>query len=217
MYELIVFDCDGVLVDSEALVIEVEAQMLSAAGFDMSVDEIASTCVGLNYRDMMALIEDRFGRPVPAGFSENVQARALESFPANLRPVSGIDEVLARSAVRRCIASSSNLDRIALSLDITGLARHFSPTSVFSSQMVTNGKPAPDLFLLAAEEMSVTPDRCIVVEDSPHGVAAARAAGMDVIAFTAGSHVRQPLIDRLTEAGPDHFAHTAEELASVLG
>ena len=216
MFELVIFDCDGVLVDSEVLVIEVEAAMLAEAGFDMSADEIAATCVGLSYGDMMALIEQRFGRPVPDGFSERVQAAALEAFPDHLRAVPGIDSVLAQSTARRCIASSSKLDRINLSLGITGLDRHFESPSIFSSQMVTNGKPAPDLFLLAAKTMSVASERCVVIEDSPHGVTAALAAGMDVVGFAGGGHIRPALIDRLRDAGATSIAHTASELTEEL-
>ncbi len=212
----IVFDCDGVLVDSEAIVIEIEAELLTAAGFAMTVDEIAETCVGLSYGDMMAMLERRFGRPVPEELNARIQADALAAFPDRLKPVEGIDDLLASSSGPRCIASSSDLDRIRLSLEVTGLDRHFDASLVFSAQMVSRGKPAPDLFLHAAEGLAVQPTNCVVVEDSPHGVTAALAAGMDVIGFTGGLHARPSLTTRLEAAGAKTIARSATELKDVL-
>ncbi len=212
----IVFDCDGVLVDSEAIVIEIEAELLTAAGFAMTVDEIAETCVGLSYGDMMVMLKERFGRPVPEELNERIQADALAAFPSRLQPIDGIEELLTKSSRRRCIASSSNLDRIRLSLRITGLDRHFDPDRVFSAQMVSRGKPAPDLFLHAAKGLSVAPEKCVVIEDSPHGVKAALAAGMGVIGFTGGLHARPSLTTRLEQAGATTIAKTTTELQDLL-
>jgi len=214
--ELIIFDCDGVLVDSEAVVIEIESRLLTEAGMAMTADEIADTCVGLSYPDMMRLLEERFGQPVPPGFSEEIQEAALAAFPAELAPVPGIAVLLADSPLPRCIASSSNLDRIQLSLEITGLDAHFDADRVFSSQMVENGKPAPDLFLHAANQCSTAPKDCIVIEDSPHGVQAAIAANMDVIGFVGGGHARPSLTERLSAAGAKTIAKDATELATLL-
>ncbi len=215
--ELIIFDCDGVLVDSEALVIDIEAQMLTAAGFPMTPDEVAETCIGLSYGSMMAMLEERFGQPVPDTLSEAIQAQALAQFPGRLQPVAGIADVLGRLDLPRCVASSSNLDRIELCLGITGLRQEFVEGSIFSAQMVERGKPAPDLFLHAAASMGVAASRCVVVEDSPAGVAAGVAAGMPVIGFLAGGHVRPSLGPRLTQAGASTLARTGDELAPLLG
>lgn len=210
--ELVIFDCDGVLVDSEAIVIEMEAALLTEAGFPMTVDEVAETCVGLSYPDMMAMLEGRFGRPVPDDLSRRIQSDAMAAFPDRLRAVPGIEAVLRGLDLPRCVASSSNLDRIRLSLGITGLTPHFRTDHVFSAQMVERGKPAPDLFLLAAERLGVNPARCLVVEDSPHGVAAAVAAGMDVVGFVGGGHARPSLRTRLEAAGATRVVEHAGDL-----
>ncbi|MGB5757748.1 MAG: HAD family hydrolase, partial [Acidimicrobiales bacterium] len=190
---MIIFDCDGVLVDSEVIVIEVEAELLTAAGFPVTADEIADNYVGLSYPDMMGSLERRFGRSVPPGLSEQIQRAALDAFPGTLAPVAGMTALLEGIEGLRCVASSSGPSRIRLSLDLTGLDRFFDPDHLFSATMVARGKPAPDLFLLAAERMDVSPSRCLVVEDSPHGVTAARAAGMDVVGFVGGRHARPSL------------------------
>lgn len=213
---LIIFDCDGVLVDSEAVVIEIEAKLLSDAGFTLTADEIAETFVGMSYVDMMAIIAERFGRPVPDSLSKTIQQDALAAFPSRLQAVAGIKDVLAASTAPRCIASSSDLDRIRLSLDVTDLATLFEEESVFSAQMVERGKPEPDLFLHAAKQMGFDPADCVVVEDSPHGVHAAVAANMAVIGFTAGAHVRPSLVGRLVDAGADAVASNATELLAAL-
>lgn len=210
--ELIIFDCDGVLVDSEAIVIEIEAALLTEAGFPMSVDDVAERCVGLSYPDMMAMLEREFGRPVPDELNQRIQHDALAAFPERLRPVGGIDTLLDGLALPRCVASSSDTDRIVLSLGLTGLARHFAPEHIFSAQLVDRGKPAPDLFLLAAERLDTAPERCLVIEDSPHGVAAAIAAGMDVVGFVGGGHARPSLRARLEAAGARRVVADAAEL-----
>ncbi|MEM9566336.1 MAG: HAD family phosphatase [Actinomycetota bacterium] len=214
--ELVVFDCDGVLVDSEVLVVDVEARMLTEAGFPITADEIADHFIGLSYGSMMAELARRHGRAVPDDLSERIQQAAIDRFPDHLRPVPGMPALLAGSERPRCVASSSDLDRIALSLQLTGLDVHFAADRVFSAQMVERGKPAPDLFLLAAETLDVETAACLVVEDSTAGVVAARAAGMDVVGLVAGGHARPNLGDRLTEAGARRVFTTVEELAGHL-
>ena len=213
---LVIFDCDGVLVDSEALVVEHEARLLTEAGFPMTVEEVIETCVGLAYPDMMEMLHTRFGKPIPHDLSEEIQAAALASFPDHLLPVAGMAGLLGSLDQRRCVASSSNLDRIELSLRITHLLEHFAPETLFSAQMVTNGKPAPDLFLHAAEQCGAQPEECVVIEDSPHGVTAAVAAGMHVIGFVAGRHCRPSLVPRLEAAGANQIAADASELQELI-
>jgi HAD superfamily hydrolase (TIGR01509 family) len=212
--ELVIFDCDGVLVDSEAIVIEIEAALLTAAGFPLTADDIADRFVGLSYPDMMAALQADFERPVPDGLSEKIQADALAAFSDQLQPVVGMAEMLAGDDSARCVASSSDLDRVELSLDLTGLANFFDPAHVYSAQMVENGKPAPDLFLHAARQLGADPAACLVVEDSPHGVAAARAAGMDVVGFVGGRHARPSLRTRLEAAGAELIVENPSELAT---
>ncbi len=217
MQQLLIFDCDGVLVDSEYLAVLAEVEVLANAGFSMTEDEIASTCVGLSYPDMMALLEERFGEPMPEGLQVRLEEAAVAKFPAELREVAGMGEFLDRSDITRCVASSGTPERIALSLGITGLDRAFRPDAIFSSKFVENGKPAPDLFLHAAAEMKFDPADCIVVEDSPHGIAAAKAAGMTSVGLTAGGHMREPGIDALKSAGADHLVASVAELELLLG
>lgn len=214
--DLIVFDCDGVLVDSELIAVEVESRLLTEAGFPMTADEIAETCVGLSYASMVKLLEERFGRPVPESLNQQLQTETLAEFPRRLQPIAGIAELLGDSTIDRCVASSSDPDRIAFSLELTGLTDQFKPDQVFSATMVERGKPAPDLFLHAAATVGHHPSRCLVIEDSPHGVTAARSAGMDVVGFVGGGHARPALADRLRTAGAavvvDHHDHIAELL-----
>ncbi len=134
---------------------------------------------------------------------------------AELEPVDGIAEAVAAVTVPRCVASSSDPDRIRRSLELTRLSGYFG-THLFSASMVTRGKPAPDLFLLAARAMHSPPNRCLVIEDSTHGVAAGVAAGMTVIGFTAGSHCNAGLVDRLIEHGAADVAETSEALLALL-
>lgn len=214
--ELVVFDCDGVLVDSEALVVHVEAEMLTAAGFPITAEQILQRFTGLSCETMLSAIGEEVGRPVPKTLVEGILRESMALFPARLEAVPGIPDVLAQLEKRRCVASSSDLERIDLSLRVCDLARHFPPESLFSAEMVQHGKPAPDLFLLAADRMDVAPADCLVVEDSPHGVQAARAAGMAVVGLLAGGHVQPGLDRRLEEAGATRVFQTAAELGRHL-
>jgi HAD superfamily hydrolase (TIGR01509 family) len=214
--DLVIFDCDGVLVDSEAIVIEIEAELLTEAGFPMSADECADKCVGLSGTDVGRMLEAEFGRPLPDDLYPRIERGALARFRDDLRPVTGMPELLTALDLPRCVASSSDLDRIKLSLDLTGLTRHFDPAAIYSAQMVTRGKPAPDLFLHAAGLLGATPDRCLVIEDSPAGVAAALAADMSVVGFTAGTHARPSLEQRLRAAGASTIFERADELQGLL-
>lgn len=214
--EAIVFDCDGVLVDSEVIAVRIESMMLTAAGFPMTFEEVASTFVGLSEASVMRLVEERFGRPVPPELNDQIHAHTLAAFNGELEAVAGIDALLAATVVPRCVASSSTLDRIILSLKLTKLDQHFATEHIYSAQMVERGKPEPDLFLHAAQGLGVDPAACVVVEDSPHGVVAGVAAGMDVIGFTAGLHSTPDLADRLRTAGARRIAETAGALGDML-
>lgn len=214
--DLVIFDCDGVLVDSEIIAVEVDARMLTAAGFPMTVDEVAETCVGLSYTDMAVMLEQRFGRPVPPELSQEIQKVTLSEFPSRLKPVAGVTQLLAGLDRERCVASSSDPARIDLSLRTTDLDRFFTTGRIFSATMVENGKPAPDLFLHAAATVGHRPERCIVIEDSPHGVTAAVAAGMAVIGFVGASHARPSLVERLRRAGADTVVDSHEAVAEIL-
>lgn len=214
--ELLIFDCDGVLVDSEVIVIEIEADLLTAAGFPITIDEIADRFVGLSYPDMMQTLAADHGRQVPPELSARIQRDAVAAFPERLEAVAGMTDLLTGLTAPRCVASSSDLDRVRLSLEVTGLTSHFDPAHVFSAQMVERGKPSPDLFLHAAAQLGVDPTHCLVIEDSPHGVSAAIAAGMRVIGFVGGQHARPSLTRRLADAGASTIIDHPRDIAPHL-
>lgn len=213
----LIFDCDGVLVDSEIIAVEVESRVLTEAGFAITIDEIVERYVGLSYGSMLEGLEEQFGRALPDGLLSTVQQLVRDEFPARLQPVRGIDAMLDRSVLPRAVASSSDLARIMQSLELTSLDRHFDDSLVLSAQMVENGKPEPDLFLLASAALDAEPRSCLVIEDSPPGVVAARRAGMSVVGFTAGEHATASLGARLREAGASHVVSSAPELEALLG
>ena len=213
---LLIFDCDGVLVDSEVLAVKAEESVLADAGFPMTAAEIVDSCVGLSDAAMIALLEERFSKPVPDGLAQKLKEEAISLFPTELREVPGMSDFLSSSDQPRCIASSGTPERIALSLGITKLDELFAADAIISATMVVNGKPAPDLFLHAASQMGFAPQNCIVIEDSPHGVAAARAAGMDVVALTAGGHMGEGILAKLTAAEPTLTVATTGELALAI-
>ena len=187
--ELVIFDCDGVLVDSEPLSLDVLVRVLRTAGVEMDAEEATERFLGKSLMTMTKILHDDFGLHVDEPFLEDMRRDLYQRFEAELQPIAGIAGVLDALDVRRCVASSSQMERIRLSLTITGLIDRLDP-HIFSATMVTNGKPAPDLFLHAAGVMGVAPEKCIVIEDSPAGVVAAKAAGMRVFAFTGASHAR---------------------------
>jgi HAD superfamily hydrolase (TIGR01509 family) len=189
---LLIFDCDGVLVDSEPVSISVLLDMLSHLGVAMGEEEAYERFLGRSVASMTATLFEDYGVETDIDFLDHMRATLFERFRTELRPIGGIGETLDMLLpLRRCVASSSQPERIRYSLGLTGLIDKFEP-HVFSATMVKNGKPAPDLFLHAAREMGVEPRHCIVIEDSPAGIAAAKAAGMGVFAFTGGSHARFP-------------------------
>ncbi|MGJ4944073.1 HAD family hydrolase [Bradyrhizobium sp. HKCCYLS1011] len=184
--ELIIFDCDGVLVDSELLSCQSLADGLAVAGIALSLDEALKLFLG---RSTKAVLEHyrSLGRELPESFLADLKQRVRDSFSASLQPIPGIAALLSTLTVPCCVASSSDLDRIKFSLQFTGLIDHFGDR-LYSAEMVARGKPAPDLFLLAADRMGIPPARTLVVEDSVSGVMAAKAAGMTAWGFTGGSH-----------------------------
>lgn len=214
--DLVIFDCDGVLVDSEVLVLGVEAEIFTAAGFPITEDEIAERFTGLSYARMIRELAQDFGRPISETLSRDVQEAALARIATDVEPVAGMDGLLSRLTHQRCVASSSDLGRVSLSLGVAGLLHYFDPQNLFSAQMVENGKPAPDLFLLAAHRMGADPSDCLVIEDSPPGVEAACAAGMKVAGFTAGGHARPSLPTKLIDAGAFRVFASAGALEKFL-
>jgi HAD superfamily hydrolase (TIGR01509 family) len=186
-FDLVIFDCDGILVDSERLSIRLDVELLDQLGWPMGEDEVIERWVGRTEAAMRAEIEDHLGRDVSAEW-EAFADRYLRAFAAELRPVTGVAEAvdaIQAAGYATCVASSGDHAKIRRNLGLTGLLDRFDDR-IFSGDDVEHGKPAPDLFLHAASAMGVAPGRTAVVEDSRHGVAAARAAGMWAFAY-AGS------------------------------
>ncbi|MFI1564955.1 HAD family hydrolase [Streptomyces sp. NPDC020490] len=187
-YDLVIFDNDGVLVDSEPISNRLLAAHLTELGHPTSYEESIRDYMGSAMHRIHELVLERTGRRLPDDFDDVFHARVFAAFERELKPVAGVAGVLERlsaDGVPFCVASSGSHERIRVGHRTTGLDRWFEEGRIFSSQDVGRGKPAPDLFLYAAERMGVAPERCVVVEDSPLGVRAAVAAGMDVLGFTA--------------------------------
>jgi len=183
--ELVIFDCDGVLIDSERLAVGVDVAMLHDLGWPLSEAEVIERFVGRSDRDTRAAIEAHIGRALPAEWGEQINRRYREAFAAELVPVAGVLDALDRIALPTCVASSGTHAHLRYTLGLTGLYERFEGR-IFSAEDVADGKPAPDLFLHAAASMGARPGGCVVVEDSLAGVRAARAAGMRVLAFAGG-------------------------------
>jgi HAD superfamily hydrolase (TIGR01509 family) len=200
--DLVIFDCDGVLIDSEIIACQVDAACLTEVGFSTSVAEVMKRYVGISAAAMLADLEIRHGRKLPDGLPEMLRRRLVAAFESDLRPIPEIGTALDSLACRICVASSSTPERLAHSLALVGLFARFSP-HIFSATEVARGKPAPDLFLHAAARMGATPAQCLVIEDSVAGVTAARAAGMKVFGFTGGGHCGPRHAERLDAAGAE--------------
>lgn len=183
-FDLVIFDCDGVLVDSEPISNRLLAEHLTAAGFPTTTHESLERYMGGSFASMLEDVRLRFGGEVREGFSEAYHADLFPAFDAELSAVVGIAAVLDGLRVASCVASSGAPERIRRVLATTGLLERFDGR-IFSAVEVERGKPAPDLFLHAAARMGVAPERCAVVEDSPMGVAAGVAAGMRTFAYAA--------------------------------
>ncbi|MGN6871005.1 MAG: HAD family hydrolase [Solirubrobacteraceae bacterium] len=185
MTRLVIFDCDGVLVDSEPIAVRIDVEMLAEVGVRMTEEEVIERFVGRSPEVILAETEARLGQRVPEGWFERGEARIREAYATELKPVSGIVGALGAIEDPVCVASSSGHENLRFKLELTGLYERFAG-HIFSATEVTNGKPAPDLFLHAASRMGVAPADCVVVEDSRYGVQAARAAGMDVLGYAGG-------------------------------
>ena len=217
---LVIFDCDGVLVDSEVLFNRVLAEQLTASGYPIDADGAIARFTGMSMPSLMKIIEDELGHALPEGFTDKCRTRANAVLDRDLQPIPGVGAVLERHAGPRCVASSSSPSRIRRSLATTGLAGHFADETLFSAAMVSRGKPAPDLFLHAAQTMGAAPADCVVIEDSLPGARAAVAAGMTALGFTGGDHIRDGHADALRALGVavvfDDMARLPDLLARYL-
>jgi HAD superfamily hydrolase (TIGR01509 family) len=188
-FDLIIFDCDGVLVDSEMLSARVLMALLRENGIDMTFDAFRLDFLGRGFASATARLKARTGRSLPDTFQSEYFSRLNQLFATDLKAMSGVHKLLADLATDHCVASSSIPPRLDFALKVTGLEQHFGP-HVYSAVLVQNAKPAPDLFFHAAKAHGVSPKACLVIEDSEMGVLAARAAGMTVWHFAGGAHVK---------------------------
>ena len=181
-WKLVIFDCDGVLVDSETISCGVVAEMSTELGYPMSAKEGLQTFAGTSLNFVVQYIEEKTSKKIPYPFEEAYRLRTTEAFKSQLQPIIGVREALQQIPLLKCVASNGPLEKVKSNLSITGL-RSFFPQHLFSAYQVQRWKPDPALFLYAAKTLGVAPADCIVVEDSTHGVEAAIAAGMDILGF----------------------------------
>ena len=207
---LVIFDCDGVLIDSEYLSATVLIEVFADIGVKIDLEFVYNNFVGHSFPNVAALHAKKHGSNVPETFEADYRNTLLNRFVGRLLPIAGIETVLAQLAVPYCLASGSSPARVQRSLEIVGLQNYFI-NRIFTTTMVKRGKPSPDIFLFAARTMGVDPKNCLVIEDTTTGIAAAKAAGMPTWHFTGGSHfkfgyekVKQPYsverqFDRMSE------------------
>jgi HAD superfamily hydrolase (TIGR01509 family) len=200
--DLIIFDCDGVLVDSEVISCRAHADVLSRHGYPITSDEVFERFLGRSTRQANLEIETELGRKLPDDYHAELQAELFGNFERDLEAIRGIHDALDLITQRVCVASSGSHQRMRVSLGSTSLYERLAP-NIFSASQVKNGKPAPDLFLFAVSEMKVPPERCVVIEDSVAGITGARAAGMTVFGFCGGSHCGPGYTEILRQAGAD--------------
>ena len=209
-FELVIFDNDGVLVDSEPISCRIVSEMLNAWGYETTPERCFADFQGGTFARLHAIIHDRTGRHLPEDFYARYQEVLFERFPRELEPIAGVREALERIPLAKCVASSASMDKIVTALEVTQLRHHFGE-HLFSAQQVGQGKPAPDIFLHAAESMGVDPSRACVIEDSGLGVQAANAAGMTCFAYAATTP-REDL-----EPARGELFTSMEELPGLLG
>jgi len=213
--DLVIFDCDGVLVDSEVISCRAHAETLTRHGFPITEEQVLERFLGRSMRQSIREVEAELGSRLPDDFHAQVYAEIFRLFAISLRATPHIHEALARISVPACVASSGPPEKISTSLNHVGLYDRFAP-NIFSAVQVRNGKPAPDLFLFAAEQMQAAPARCLVIEDSLAGIDGALAAGMTVLGFHGGSHCGQGYGDRLLAAGAAAVFDDMRELPDLV-
>ena len=214
-FDAIIFDSDGVLVDSEIIHIAVERELLAEIGLTYSFEAYVSRFVGLSMPDYFAALEhdhrNKFGRPFPTNFEDELTGRVWPRIETELQAIPGVSDLVSEFQGAVAVASSAPLERLMKKLKLTELEHLFAP-HIYSAQAVEKGKPAPDLFLYAADRIAVPPNKCLVIEDSENGVRAGCAAGMTVIGFTGGGHADANLGARLSSAGAHRILSSHADL-----
>ena len=198
--DLVIFDCDGVLVDSEVISCRAHAETLTRHGYPITAEQVLERFLGVSDREARQTIEREMGRELPDDFEAQMKQAALQRYTGELGAIPNIGEAIDAIRLPKCVASSGTPEKIHHGLTCAGLYDQLAP-HIFSATQVSRGKPAPDLFLFAAEQMKVQPAQCLVIEDSVPGVTGGRAAGMNVLGFHGGSHCRPGHGDGLRAAG----------------
>jgi HAD superfamily hydrolase (TIGR01509 family) len=212
--ELVIFDCDGVLVDSEPVSNRVLAGAITEAGLPITAGEVSESFTAMRLDDIAAAVEKRLGRRLPEDWIEAFEERRAAEFRKGLDPIPGVAAILTRitaSGIGICVASQARREKTELTLGLTGLIHHFEPDALFSSRMVPRGKPHPDLFLLAAQEMGADPADCVGVEDAALGARAGRLAGIRTLGYAPASDG-----ESLAQEGASVFS-SMDELPALLG
>jgi HAD superfamily hydrolase (TIGR01509 family) len=213
---LFIFDCDGVLVDSEIIAAKVDADLLTEAGYEISAEDMIRRFAGLTAEDFMRIVEEEMGHKLPADFHKDQKEELDIRLAKELKAVAGVEEMLDRIDGPRCIASNSTGERLKMMLTRTGLYDRFRPY-IFSAREVGDKqpKPSPNVYVHAIKEFGVEPREALVVEDSVFGVRAAKAAGARVVGFTGGAHTWPTHADLLTDAGAETVIKRFSDLPAV--
>jgi HAD superfamily hydrolase (TIGR01509 family) len=215
-FDLVIFDCDGVLVDSELISCRAYAETLTRHGYPITADQVLDRFLGVSDREARLAVEAELGRRLPDDFESQVKHGTLQFYAGDLRAISYVGEAIAALGLPKCVASSGTPEKIRHGLTCAGLYDLLAP-HIFSASQVERGKPAPDLFLFAAGQMQASPARCLVIEDSLPGVTGAIAAGMTVLGFHGGSHCRPGYGDTLRAAGAIGTFDDMRQLAGLIG
>lgn len=217
MNKLVIFDCDGVLVDSEIISNRVDAEALTSFGYPITTEESIKRFTGLNAKAVRQTILKESGIDIPLEYLNSQQQVVLKVFETELVSlIKPVLEAIDKRQISRCVASSSPRNRVVRCLELTEQFLYFNHESIFTSQQVVNGKPAPDLFLFAASQMGFKPADCIVIEDSFAGIEAAISAGMYVIGFLGGSHAHHPWYHEKVHAYEVPIAKNSNDLLMLL-
>ena len=214
--ELVIFDCDGVLVDSEVISCRAHAETLTRHGYPITSEQVLTRFLGVSDREARQAIETELGHKLPDDFEQQVKTATLRSYADDLRLIPNIDTAIAAIDLPKCVASSGTPEKIRHGLTCAGLYDLLAP-HIFSASQVKRGKPAPDLFLFAAGQMRASPERCVVIEDSIPGITGALAAGMTVLGFYGGSHCRPGYADTLRAAGAALTFDDMRQLPGLIG
>lgn len=218
--DLLIFDCDGVLVDSEIITHRIGVDEAARFGGSMTVEESIKAFTGLSDDEISKLLKEKYGKKISDNFLHNLKNKTTASYQKTLQPITNIHcimQYLVTNKIRKCIASNATPSQLSSSLAITKLNNYFNKKHVYSASMVKQGKPEPDLFLYAADKMKVKPKSCLVIEDSATGITAAKAAKMPVIGFLGGTHAKYPWYkNMIKKAKPWEVANDADELLSLL-